>query len=129
MVDDPLMSISDADPTSVCLVDGPRTLVVDLEYGSRNWVCFPACIQSFGTDASLIRSQRNVGLENQGLSNNTNFATKYVPDANLGHNFFSAMPPTRNVEETNSFVYCPILLHVAGLLHANAASAWGAAAP
>ena len=28
----PLMSISDADSTSVCLVEGPRTLVVELEY-------------------------------------------------------------------------------------------------
>ena len=40
-VDDPLVSTTNAGDASFCLADGPRTLVVDLAYESKNWVCFP----------------------------------------------------------------------------------------
>ena len=43
--------------------------------------------------------------------------------------FFSAAPPMQNHDATNSFGYCPILLHTAGLLLPEAASSWSSVVP
>ena len=42
---------------------------------------------------------------------------------------FLALPPAANDEATNSFLYCPLLLHAAGLLEVEAVEAWLDAVP
>ena len=45
------------------------------------------------------------------------------------HSFLSAQPPACDNGTTNSFVYCLILLHAAGLLHHDCAMGWCHAVP
>ena len=43
--------------------------------------------------------------------------------------YFSGLPPLVNDESTNSFLYCPLLLHAGQLLQPEAAEAWAGAIP
>ena len=101
--DDPLALPSAADPPDVlsCPADGPRTLVVDLAHNSRTWLCFPGCTCEYTHSFETPRQS----------------------------NFVTAGPPATNHEGTNSFLYCPILLHVADLLQGPALEAWCQATP
>ena len=38
---------------AICSADGPRTLVVDLVHGSRNWICLPGCTLPFRADGAV----------------------------------------------------------------------------
>ena len=107
---------SEDDPDTVlCPVDGPRTLVVDFAHNSRLGLCFPAC------------TCNNMGSHQQ--ANGT--AQCHNADghpANVSA-LFNALPPASNMQNTNSFVYCPISLHVCDLLSAQAAKGWCVAVP
>ena len=97
---------------AICPSDGQRTLVIDLAHGSTNWVCLPGCTHNF-----LVPDTPLPGC---------------VDAASTTHHrssLFSAMPPAANSEETNSFIYCPLLLQASGLLHPDAARGWCAAIP
>ena len=91
---------------AICSADGPRTLVVDLVHGSRNWICLPGCTLPFRADGAIQH------VEDQA-----------EPPCN-GRNYFAAAPPTSNNDSTNSFIYCPLLLHTAGMLEPHAIQRW-----
>ena len=115
--DDPMANPSSEDnpDTVLCPIDGPRTLVVDLAHNSRTWLCFPACT----CDHMGSHQQANSIAQ-------CDDAERHPANVSA---LFNAPPPASNMESTNSFVYCPILLHVCDLLSAQAAEGWCAAVP
>ena len=109
-----------ADSANFCPADGQRTLIVDLAHGSRNWVCLPGC--TLPTCMERVCPDENIPDQRHDQALLVPAHGSALP------NFFSALPPRQNHESTNSFVYCPILLHSAGLLEQGAYVEWCGAA-
>ena len=101
---DPLLRSHETRPACAC---GMRAnLVLDFSSGRHMWICpqRPWCTQP-----------RPVGEP----------SPTTAPAVRRGTaGFFSAGPPSRNNEGTNSFLYCPLLLHAARLLLPDAVAGW-----
>ena len=102
----------------VCPSDGARTLVVDLAFGSSTWVCLPGCTLSAVDACADVSSAAASAMGPSDTSPVAANAPALPPacERPRSNTFFSAAPPLQNHDATNSFVYCPILLHAAGLL-------------
>ena len=109
-------AVAAADSSNFCPADGQRTLIVDLAHGSRNWVCLPGC--TWPTCMERVCPDENIPDQRH------DHALLVPAHRSALPNFFSALPPRQYHEGTNSFVYCPILLHSAGLLEQGAYVEW-----
>ena len=119
-----------SEPGPVCPCDGARTLVVDLAFGSSTWVCLPGCTSSVDACAavSCAAAAATTAVETLPISADAP-VLMFDRERPRSNTFFSAAPPVQNHDATNSFVYCPILLHTAGLLLPEAASSWSSVVP
>ena len=111
--------------------DGARTLVVDFAFGSSTWVCLPGCTLS-AVDACADVSSAAASAMGPSDTSPVSANAPALPSAcerPRSNTFFSAAPPVQNHDATNFFVYCPILLHAAGLLSPEVVSSWSSAIP
>ena len=103
-------------------------LSIDFQQGVYAWMCgetnslssLEACVDSVLPHADTPREGEPPG--------NT---TAQSPDqfACDAPSYFTGLPPHANEESTNSFLYCPLLLHAAGMLQPHAVEAWNGAVP
>ena len=105
--------------------DGARTLVVDLAFGSSTWVCLPGCTLSNDACAAVSNAAASATNPTETAPVSADASTLMSAcERPRSNTFFSAAPPSQNYDATNSFFYCPILLHAAGLLLPEAVSSW-----
>ena len=113
---DPLLRAGEDRP--VCACGRNRDLVLDFMTGRHEWRCPQnSCLPLPAEDVS-------VGNPSTMPPDGGGTITALVGSGG----FFDSMPPRVNREATNSFLYCPLLLHAASLQAASASESWSRAA-
>ena len=85
-------------------------LSIDFQQGVFTWMC--------GESGSLISLPS--GAAGGGAETLQNSIARGQPEDVDSLGFLAALPPLANDESTNSFLYCPVLLHAANLLRPHA---------
>ena len=102
-----------------CGIGARCRLSIDFQQASYTWMC--GCTGALPCDdVGLLQD-----VSEQGVGINRDLEQCVVGDSN----YFAGLPPVANDESTNSFLYCPLLLHAGGLLQSDVARAWAGAIP
>ena len=99
-----------------CALQSGCRLCLDLQNGSYAWMC--GATGQLSDEPRQTDARAPMPLQSSRTANCV---------ANLG--YFAGLPPTSNDEATNSFLYCPLLLHAGGLLQDEVVRAWANAIP
>ena len=103
-----------------CGIGGGCRLSIDIEQSIYSWMCGSSGPLPLFSDASPQQAVLPRAVTSPQSLN------EHVADAGT---YFAGLPPLVNNETTNSFLYCPVLLHAAQMLHPQAAEAWLRAIP
>ena len=106
-----------------CGMDTRCRLSIDFQQGVFTWMCGQS-----GPLPSPVATLPSDGVAS-GAETPQSLVARSQVDIVDPPSFLTALPPLANEESTNSFLYCPLLLHAAGLLRPHAVAAWSGAGP